>query len=320
LLRDNLTLRTSDAQDATSNATSNDTSNATSAIATDSASCQVGDNVTAIWQGDGRMYPANIHELGDDGTLTVNWDDGDTTFRTMPADSAQKAGFVCEPIIKDKPQNTGMVVLALCILFVSIGVCSCAIWLADGKLKQSRDSKVAPADPESKLQCSVDEDEAAAIESTPAKPLEDSALESSPPQGAAADTQQAQSTDSTPKAAASAAPLEETSLFTEHIEEPPPAASQAPPEDIAEDAVPPAASSAPPASSAMDEARAAGTSVSAPLEPPGVVESPPQIFATPPPITEAEQKALSEWNDGVHEEPLSESDAESAAAKSEESV
>merc|ERR1712039_567205 len=115
------------------------------------------------------------------------------------------------------------------------------------------------------------------------------------------------------------------SLTTEHIEDSsPPAACQPPeegPTEPLEEAVPPEASSVPaPASLSMQDARVAEEETSAPLEPPNTVESPPTVFATPPPMTEADHKALSEWNDGVEEEPLSDTDNESAAAKSEESV
>jgi len=44
----------------------------------------VRDNVSAIWAGDGLRYSAKVASLNSDGTVTVDWADGDSSHRTMP--------------------------------------------------------------------------------------------------------------------------------------------------------------------------------------------------------------------------------------------
>lgn len=48
-----------------------------------------GDVVSALYAGDGSYYAASVHELGDDGSVTVDWDDGDEEFRIVPAAQVQ---------------------------------------------------------------------------------------------------------------------------------------------------------------------------------------------------------------------------------------
>lgn len=48
-----------------------------------------GDVVNAFYAGDGSYYAASVHELGDDGSVTVDWDDGDQKFRSVPAAQVQ---------------------------------------------------------------------------------------------------------------------------------------------------------------------------------------------------------------------------------------
>ena len=50
------------------------------------ASCTQGDSVQAVWAGSGNYYAAVIASIQSDGTITVDWDDGDTSHRTFPAD------------------------------------------------------------------------------------------------------------------------------------------------------------------------------------------------------------------------------------------
>lgn len=300
------------------------TTNVTTAAATDTAECMVGDEVQAIWEGDGKMYRAVIHSMNNDGTITVDWDDGDSTFRTMAADKVQKVGFICQPSFEDK-RDTGAVVLCMILTIVAIVACGVLIWFVDGKMRQMRDgNKVTPVISEDKLQSWEEEQTSKVTDSTPAPSLADSAPKSVPALAPIA----AASPDMT-----TAPPLETTSLDTEHLEEPPPASSQAqaPPEveaailpDAEESAVPPepmaVASPAPAASAAMEEARCGGPAAPDPLETSTPVQVPTKVFATAPPVTEADMKVLSEWNDDIAEEPLSDSDHETTAAQSEESV
>merc|ERR1719223_597684 len=57
--------------------------------------CSVGDAVVATWQGDGRQYRAEVAGMNPDGTVQVNWQDGDTTYPTVAAAQVFKNDLPC---------------------------------------------------------------------------------------------------------------------------------------------------------------------------------------------------------------------------------
>merc|ERR1719247_1005034 len=57
--------------------------------------CNVGDNVMAIWNGDGRQYPATITSVSPDSTISVNWQNGGTSYYVAAASQVFKAGTSC---------------------------------------------------------------------------------------------------------------------------------------------------------------------------------------------------------------------------------
>jgi hypothetical protein len=61
---------------------------------TGEAVCAVGDAVTGNWALKGDHYDAVIKSMGN-GNITVDWNDGDTTHRTMPAGEVNKNGLPC---------------------------------------------------------------------------------------------------------------------------------------------------------------------------------------------------------------------------------
>merc|ERR1719218_168110 len=46
-----------------------------------------GDKVRAFHEGTRGLMDATVRSINDDGTITVTWDNGDTTYRTMRSDS-----------------------------------------------------------------------------------------------------------------------------------------------------------------------------------------------------------------------------------------
>lgn len=48
-----------------------------------------GHSVSALYAGDGSYYAASVCEQGDDGSVTVDWDDGDQDFRIVPVAQVQ---------------------------------------------------------------------------------------------------------------------------------------------------------------------------------------------------------------------------------------
>jgi len=57
--------------------------------------CNIGDAVTATWQGDGRQYRAEVATINADGTITVTWMDGDNGYPVIAADQVFKNGVPC---------------------------------------------------------------------------------------------------------------------------------------------------------------------------------------------------------------------------------
>jgi len=77
---------------------------------TGTSTCAVGDAVTANWAGQGGYYGAVIVSInGDSGNATVDWNDGDTTHRTMAIGQINKDGLPCkapEPATTVAPATT----------------------------------------------------------------------------------------------------------------------------------------------------------------------------------------------------------------------
>jgi hypothetical protein len=59
------------------------------------ADCSPGDHVDAEWAGNGHRYAAEVDHVNDDGTITVKWDDGGDTHRTVPAAKVHKGSLPC---------------------------------------------------------------------------------------------------------------------------------------------------------------------------------------------------------------------------------
>jgi hypothetical protein len=60
-------------------------------------SCTVGQHVSAKYSGNGIVYPATIASIDhSDSTIMVDWDDGDTSYRTVLfSDATDDSGMAC---------------------------------------------------------------------------------------------------------------------------------------------------------------------------------------------------------------------------------
>lgn len=74
--------------------------------------CHVGDAVTATWAGDSGQYRALIQSINPDGTISVSWQDGDTSSPIVAMAQVFKNGVSCAgmPGVQSGPMGPGGVV------------------------------------------------------------------------------------------------------------------------------------------------------------------------------------------------------------------